>query len=146
MYGFESFISPPVAQPIPQVIATAFNFLSKTTEINRLKLCNLIGKPITMNLYFNPQERELHKLISQTDNGKKVHDVVVDFDGEVLIDPELEQPGLDLNKFKVHVRLSDRLIRALNVQSNHLRSLFNNLQQAWNDKYNLISYSVFDIQ
>jgi hypothetical protein len=98
-----------------------------------------------MNLFFNPQERELHKLISQAHNGKKVHDVVVDFDGEVLIDPDLEQPNLDLNKFKVHVRLSDRLTRALNVQSNHLRSLFESLNKAWNDKYNLISYSVFDI-
>jgi hypothetical protein len=98
-----------------------------------------------MNLFFNPQERELHKLISQVKNDKKVHDVVVDYDGEVLLDPELEQPNLDLNKFKVHVRLSNSLIEALQMPSNHLRSLFNNLQQAWNDKYTLISYSVFDI-
>lgn len=98
-----------------------------------------------MNLFFNPQERELQKLLSQTDNSKKVHDVVVDFDGEVLIDPELNHPNLDLNKFKVHVRLSDRLTKVLQVQSGYMKSLFNNLQQAWNDKYNLISYSVFDI-
>jgi hypothetical protein len=98
-----------------------------------------------MNLFFNPQKRELHKLISQANNGKQIHDVVVDYDGEVLIDPDLEQPTLDLNKFKVRVRLSDRLSRALNEQSNHLHSLFNNLQQAWNDKYTLIYYSVLDI-
>ena len=98
-----------------------------------------------MNLFLNPQKRELHKLISQTDNGKKIHDVVVDYDGEVLIDPDLEQPNLDLNKFKVRVRLSDRLTNALDVQSNQLQMLFNNLQKAWNDKYTLIYFSVFDI-
>jgi hypothetical protein len=98
-----------------------------------------------MNLFFNPQKRELHKLIAQVDNSKPIHDVVVDYDGEVLIDPDLEHPNLDLNKFKVRVRLSDRLTRALDVQSNHLHSLFNNLQQAWNDKYNLIYFTVFDI-
>jgi hypothetical protein len=98
-----------------------------------------------MNLFFNPQKRELFRLISQVDNGKKIHDVVVDFDGEVLVDPDLEQPNLDLYRFKVRFRLSDRLIKALNEQSGHLQFLFNNLQKAWNDKYNLIYYSVLDI-
>jgi hypothetical protein len=98
-----------------------------------------------MNLFYNPKERELQKLIKETHNNKKFHDVVVDYDGEVLIDPELEQPNLDLNKFKIHLRLSDRFIRALNMQSKQLKNLYSNLQKAWNDKYNLVSYRMFDL-
>ena len=53
-----------------------------------------------MNLFLNPSEREFRQLIIEAEKNNKFHDVVVDFDGEVLIDPQLEQPNLDLSKFK----------------------------------------------
>jgi len=79
-----------------------------------------------MNIFLNPSISEFQKLISKVANGRAVHDVVLDFDGEVLIDPQLEQPDLDLKKFKAHIRLSN---------FNPLRDLYAFLLQAWNDTF-----------
>jgi hypothetical protein len=79
-----------------------------------------------MNLFSNPSLSEFQKLISKVTNGKAVHDLVLDYDGEVLIDPQLEQPDLDLDKFKVHIRLQS-------LQP--LKNLFNYLLNAWNDNF-----------
>jgi hypothetical protein len=98
-----------------------------------------------MNLFFNHRERELKELINEADNNKPVHDVVVDFDGEVLIDPQLEQPNIDLDKFKVHVKLSDRVVKELRKQSGYLKLLYNKLQKAWNSGYDNMSSFVFDL-
>ncbi len=85
-----------------------------------------------MNLFFNPSVSELHELISNSKNNRAVHDVVIDYDGEVLIDPQLQQPNLDLNKFKFHLQLSELSKRAITAGSNHIRQLFTNLLAAWN--------------
>ena len=79
-----------------------------------------------MNIFLNPSIREFQKLISNVANGRAVHDVVLDYDGEVLIDPQLERPDLDLKKFKAHIRL-----RSLKP----LRDLFSFLLHAWNDTF-----------
>jgi len=84
-----------------------------------------------MNLFFNPQKRDLHKLISQANPEKKVHDLVVDYDGEVLIDPQLEQPELQPKKFKLHVQFNELTKKAILTGSNNLKTLFNNLKNAW---------------
>jgi hypothetical protein len=99
-----------------------------------------------MNLFFNHEERELKDLISEAKEDKQVHDVVVDFDGEVLIDPELEQPNVDLDKFKVHVRLSNYAINAIQKQSGYLKALYRKIEKAWNDKYDHLSSFVFDLK
>ena len=85
-----------------------------------------------MNLFLDPSETELQKLISKARYNKPVH-VVVDFDGEVLVDPQLSQPELDLNKFKFHVQLSQFSKRAITSGSNHLKYLLNHLLTAWNN-------------
>ena len=79
-----------------------------------------------MNLFLNPSLSEFQKLVNQVRNGRPVHDVVLDYDGEVLIDPQVEQPGLDLKKFKMHLRLKS--LRPL-------RDLFTCLLQAWNGNF-----------
>jgi hypothetical protein len=99
-----------------------------------------------MNLFFNPRQSELFKLLSKATNGKPVHEVVVDFDGEVLVDPEIERPNLDTYRFKMRFMLSDRLVKLLHEHSSHLNSLFIKMQNAWNDKYNIIYYTAFDIE
>ena len=78
-----------------------------------------------MNLFFNPSLHEFKKLLMKADSGLSVHDLVIDYDGEVLLDPHLKQPGLDLDKFKVHVQLRG---------SSHLRKLFDFLLRAWNNR------------
>ncbi len=87
-----------------------------------------------MNLFLNPSESELQSLIENAPQGKIFHDVVVDFDGEVLIDPQLEQPELDLNKFKFHLQLTEFSKRALEHGSKSLKNLLSNLLNAWNNQ------------
>lgn len=86
-----------------------------------------------MNLFLNPSELEFRQLIIEAEKNNMLHDVVVDFDGEVLIDPQLEQPNFDLNKFKIHIRLNKQIKMALN--SNWLKDLFNNILTSWNEMY-----------
>jgi hypothetical protein len=87
-----------------------------------------------MNLFLNPSVDELHSLIQNAPESKVVHDVVLDYDGEVLIDPQLEQPNLDLNKFKFRIQLTEFSKRALDMGSAPLRFLYNNLLRAWNSE------------
>ena len=84
-----------------------------------------------MNLFHNPSVDELQSLIQSASATKNVHDVVVDYDGEVLIDPQVSQPNLDLNKFKFRVQLTEFSKRALSLSSAPLRYLYNNLLRAW---------------
>jgi len=85
-----------------------------------------------MNLFFNPSESEFQKLINKFKSDAMVHEVVVDYDGEVLVDPQLEQPKLDLNKFKVHVRITPLSTKAVEKKPTLLSHLFNQLLNAWN--------------
>ena len=92
-----------------------------------------------MNLFLNPSEREFRQLIIEAEKNNKFHDVVVDFDGEVLIDPQLEQPNLDLSKFKIHIRRSQQVKEALDPK--WLKELFNNILLSWNEMYYGIQFS-----
>jgi hypothetical protein len=87
-----------------------------------------------MNLFFNPSLGELRKLIRETNNEKEVHHIVVDYDGEVLIDPEIEQPELNLDRFKFRINLYERPKNFIRSKSEKLISLFNNLMEGWEDK------------
>ena len=78
-----------------------------------------------MNLFFNPSISEFKKLLVKTENDLGVHDLVIDYDGEVLLDPHLKQPWLDLDRFKVHVQLRGH---------NHLKKLYNFIMYAWQDR------------
>ncbi|MEO8085914.1 MAG: hypothetical protein ABI763_03790 [Bacteroidota bacterium] len=87
-----------------------------------------------MNLFLNPSVNELHNLIQNAPEGAKIHDVVIDYDGEVLINPQLEHPDLDLNKFKFRIQLTEFSKRALMKGSNSLKYLLTSLVNAWNSK------------
>ena len=86
-----------------------------------------------MNLFLNPSVKELSKLIESTESTKP-HNIVVDYDGEVLIDPELKQPELDLSKFmyRLRIRTPKSIIRQ---GSNWMQNLLNNLLTAWNENH-----------
>jgi hypothetical protein len=64
-----------------------------------------------MNLFLNPSMKDFQKLIRQANPNPTVHNLVIDGDGEVLIDPELNNPALDINRFPFRFRLrTDNLI------------------------------------
>ena len=84
-----------------------------------------------MNLFINPSLKELSKLLSQCDASAPNHNIVVDYDGEVLIDPDLEQPEIDLDKFKLRVRLHATSKDLFNRGSLWMRNLLNNLVYCW---------------
>lgn len=84
-----------------------------------------------MNLFHNPSVDDLRSLLKSAPETKNVHDVVLDYDGEVLIDPQENHPQLDLSKFKFRVQLTEFSKRALMVGSAPLRYLYNNLMRAW---------------
>jgi hypothetical protein len=84
-----------------------------------------------MNLFFNPSLSELRKLIRESNNEKEVHHIVVDYDGEVLIDPELEQPELNLDRFKCRINLYERPKNFIKSKSEKLIALFNHLMEGW---------------
>ncbi len=83
-----------------------------------------------MNLFYNPSPSEFQELLRKNET-KEVHHLVVDYDGEVLIDPQLEQPGLDLNKFKVKMRLSRQRKEEIEKESGRLLNLFDNILDTW---------------
>ena len=85
-----------------------------------------------MNLFLNPSVDELRSLLENASESKNVNNVVLDYDGEVLIDPQLEQPGLDLNRFKFRMQLSELSQRALEMGTAPIRYLYNSLIRAWN--------------
>jgi hypothetical protein len=89
-----------------------------------------------MNLFFNPSISELRKLIRETDNEKEVHHIVVDYDGEVLIDPDLNQPEINLDRFKFRINLYERPKNFIRNKSRKLRDLLNNLLEGWEGNTN----------
>jgi hypothetical protein len=90
-------------------------------------------KTNTMNLFHNPSVEDLQSLLKSAPETKIVHDVVLDYDGEVLIDPQLSHPHLDdLSKFKFRVQLTEFSKHAFTMGAAPLRYLYNNLLKAWN--------------
>ena len=85
-----------------------------------------------MNLFYNPSLISLRQLV---DTGKKslaVHNIVVDYDGEVIIDPETKFANIGLNKFKFHTQVSSSVknnARALHMLFETLRAAYNNTGQ-----------------
>jgi hypothetical protein len=84
-----------------------------------------------MNLYYNPSMNELLELIRRTENHNNLHNLVVDYDGEVLIDPQILQPELEVSKFKVLLKLSDPSMKMIGDKKSCLRNLLNIILKAW---------------
>jgi hypothetical protein len=89
-----------------------------------------------MNLFINPSLPELRKLLTKIDNSAFNHNLVVDYDGEVLIDPDLEQPEIDLNRFKLRIPLHATGKDLINRGSTWMRILLNKLIYCWENNLN----------
>lgn len=75
---------------------------------------------------------EFQKLFKKEKNTVSEHNLVVDYDGEVLLDPQVNQPQLDLKKFKVKIHLSESKLTTLYAQPVRLQNLFKRIMNDWN--------------
>ena len=80
-----------------------------------------------MNLFYDPSLLALRQLVNNANASQPVHNVAVDFDGEVIIDPELHFPNVDINRYMFHTN-----INTVENKENNLHSLFNKLIEAFN--------------
>jgi len=80
-----------------------------------------------MNLFYDPSITELRQLLDSAEKSINVHNVVVDFDGEVIIDPEMKYKGIDLNRFKFRTQIS----QAIKGNARSMRALFETLLEAY---------------
>ena len=80
-----------------------------------------------MNLFYDPSISALRQLVDSSSKSLKTHNIVVDFDGEVIIDPELKLQGIDLNRFKFRTTVS----QSIKNNARSLKALFETLLQAY---------------
>ena len=57
-----------------------------------------------MNLFYDPSIKELKNLMREKVTAAPVHNIVVDYDGEVILDPEFKYAGIPLNRYKYQLR------------------------------------------
>lgn len=60
---------------------------------------------IIMNLFYDSSASALHDLVASADSKLFVHNIAVDYDGEVIIDPELHYPHVDLDRYKFCIQV-----------------------------------------
>ncbi len=82
-----------------------------------------------MNLFYDPSIVGLRQLVDTADKTLPVHNVVLDYDGEVIIDPELKFAGIGLNRFKFRTQIT----QAVKNDARLLKTLFQTLLAAYNE-------------
>jgi hypothetical protein len=85
-----------------------------------------------MNLFYNPSMTELRQLLSSAKKSSNIHNVVIDFDGEVIIDPEVQYEGIALSRFKFHTQIS----QSIKNNARGMKALFDTLLAAYNGNSN----------
>ena len=64
-----------------------------------------------MNLHYDHSTPALIELISKADTKLLAHNIALDYDGEVIIDPELHYPQVDLRRYKFHTQIRSASMR-----------------------------------
>ncbi len=64
-----------------------------------------------MNLNYGYDKEALEALIATADVNKYEHNLVIDFDGEVIIDPEYYFPAVPLDKYQYSMVIMDSSLR-----------------------------------
>ena len=73
-----------------------------------------------MNLNYDLSTEALKQLVAKADQKIPVHNIAVDYDGEVLIDPELYYPQVDIKRYKFWARIQNASLRNFrNLQALH---------------------------
>ena len=68
-----------------------------------------------MNLNCDTTTEALYELISAADTSLPEHNIVIDYDGEVLIDPELYYPNVSVTRYKFYTQVSDTMLHVADV-------------------------------
>jgi hypothetical protein len=61
-----------------------------------------------MNLHTDTTKEALTELIATADTKIPAHNIVIDYDGEVIIDPELHYPNVDVDRYKFCTNVKDK--------------------------------------
>lgn len=80
-----------------------------------------------MNLFYDPSIVGLRQLIDTADKSLPANNIVVDYDGEVIIDPEKKFADISLNRFKFHTQIS----QAVKADIRSLKHLYETLLSAY---------------
>jgi hypothetical protein len=83
-----------------------------------------------MNLFYDPSIIGLRQLIDTADKSLSVHNIVIDYDGEVIIDPEKKYSSVGLNRYKFRTKMHQSVLR--NAES--MKLLLNRLVVAYGGK------------
>ena len=87
-----------------------------------------------MNLFYDPSIPGLRQLVDTAEKSLKTHNIVIDYDGEVIIDPELKYSDVKLDRYKFRTQIS----HAVKSNAQNLKHLFDTLITAYNGKLNKI--------
>jgi hypothetical protein len=68
-----------------------------------------------MNLNYDPTEAALLSLISTTDSSMDIHNLAIDYDGEVIIDPEIHYPGVAVDRYRFCAHVRDASLRNIDM-------------------------------
>jgi hypothetical protein len=64
-----------------------------------------------MNLNYDTTTDALKELVAIADQKLFAHNIAVDFDGEVIIDPELHYPTVDIKRYKFCTQIKNESLR-----------------------------------
>ena len=87
-----------------------------------------------MNLFYDPSITGLRQMVAAADKSLPVHNIVVDYDGEVIIDPETKFAGIKLTRFKLHTRIS----QSIKGKAKNVKNLFETLLATFDNNTRLI--------
>ena len=82
-----------------------------------------------MNLFYQPSIADLRQLVKAGKKSLSVHNIVVDYDGEVIIDPETKFADVGLNRFKFHTQIG----QSVKGNARNMKILFETLLAAYSN-------------
>ena len=65
-----------------------------------------------MNLNYDQSPETLIQLLATADTNLPAHNIAVDYDGEVIVDPEVQYPHIEVSKFPFRVQIANAAIRS----------------------------------
>ena len=76
-----------------------------------------------MNLNYDLTQEALQELIATADRTITSHNIALDFDGEIIIDPEKHYPNVDIRRYKFCTHVKDASLRSKEMVEALYRSL-----------------------
>ena len=80
-----------------------------------------------MNLNYGYDKDAMMELISTADRTLDQHNIAIDFDGEIILDPEKNYPDVSLDKYLFATHIHDQSI----TESNMIRALYDALEYVY---------------